>query len=495
MGSFSAHLNPQAFFRRTIIFTIVSLIVLFVSSLTLFLTSAKGTKALFIGIPVERIDDWVHFADENGISYITTDGIVVRLDHYNPEQLTVDELKERFLPDDDRLTPFLKELPKLFDYESDGRKMRLIILEKPFPFEQLRKWDETASIGLMFAGDSQSNLFERIFFFSVTLACFALSVAIQRKARFGLIFLATVFAAVFLSGSLLVLNAAVFIGNVFLALWRKWQPHREYFIVYGEDLLERRDKIFIGVEAAAAVCCAVLPPFWFPGERLASVAAIAMACFGIFWGAAVVLRAMSQPRKFHFVMRPLIGQSYKLPFKSAGVEIALGCVAAVIPLVSLLFFRTPSIETPLPSAPLSFDSISYEEIYEEAQNQPRGTLNAVGYLEEKVFQYCYRYEKLERLPPPGYEVTVPRFFYDANSVQNEKITIEIFTEDGFKSIIEKVKSDPLSVYFSGGLIAPGTAPKAYAVWIVASAFYFILLMPFFRISVKKNRIFEYKGRV
>ena len=253
MGSFLAHLNPQAFFRRTIIFTIVSLIVLFVSSLTLFLISAKGTKALFIGIPVERIDDWIHFADENGISYITTDGIVVRLDHYNPEQLTVDELKERFLPDDDRFTPFLKELPKLFDYESDGRKMRLIILEKPFPFEQLRKWDETASIGLMFAGDSQSNLFERIFFFSVTLACFALSVAIQRKARFGLIFLATVFAAVFLSGSLLVLNAAVFIGNVFLALWRKWQPHREYFIVYGEDLLERRDKIFIGLEAAAAV--------------------------------------------------------------------------------------------------------------------------------------------------------------------------------------------------------------------------------------------------
>ena len=92
-------------------------------------------------------------------------------------------------------------------------------------------------------------------------------------------------------------------------------------------------------------------------------------------------------------------------------------------------------------------------------------------------------------------MTVPHFFYDANSVQNEKITIEIFTEDGFKSIIEKVKSDPLSVYFSGGLIAPGAAPKAYAVWIVASAFYFILLMPFFRISVKKNRIFEYKGRV
>ena len=124
-------------------------------------------------------------------------------------------------------------------------------------------------------------------------------------------------------------------------------------------------------------------------------------------------------------------------------------------------------------------------------------MNAVGYIEEKVFQYCYRYRKLPRLPEPGTEIFIPEYYYQDGVIRAEKKVAGIFTERGFDSIIKKSESDPLSVYFlsepemTGRKISPGIC----LLWTVLTVFYFGLLMPFFRIPSRRLRFINIKEKV
>lgn len=479
--------------RAAIIF---SLFCLFGSAAVLLFLRDGGADvaAPFAAFPAESGDAPALFLKEKGIDFFSAADIEIQLDHYNPERLTIGELKDRFLPDDDRLTPFLTRLPQLFDFEEDGRPMRLFILKEPLSAEMLREWNMEYPDASAVTVEQHRPVAESVFFTSAVILTWIFSSFVQRKSRKGLLFLAVLFAAALLSGNALVLSAAVFIGNVFLSLWRKWQPQREYFTFNGVDLFSGKDKKSIAGQISAAVFCAVLPPLFFPGERLAAVAAVAMSLFGLSLAFVSVVREVNRPHGFQFIPKPFFGKDYRLPWKCAAAEIVLGVLTAALPIGALIFVVSVPAENPAQKADPLFGSRTYEEIYEKTQNQQRGTLNAAGYLEEKVFQYSYRYEKLERLPPPGYEVTVPHFFYEGNSVRNEKILIEIFTEDGFDSIMKKVKSDPLSAYFlTDRDVAVRTVPRgSFAVWIAVAAGYFAFLIPFFRVSTRKIRLIKYK---
>ena len=135
------------------------------------------------------------FLKEKGIDFFSAADIEIQLDHYNPERLTIGELKDRFLPDDDRLTPFLTRLPQLFDFEEDGRPMRLFILKEPLSAEVLREWNMEYPDASAVTVEQHRPVAESVFFTSAVILTWIFSSFVQRKSRKGLLFLAVLFAA------------------------------------------------------------------------------------------------------------------------------------------------------------------------------------------------------------------------------------------------------------------------------------------------------------
>lgn len=484
-------------FRRLVFFLIVSLAVLYGAAFFRFFRGSAPAD-MFIGVPVERADEFASFLESRGVGFRSAGKLELQLDHYNPERLTVNDLRSRFLPGDDRMTPFLESLPELYDIERNGQKFRLFFPdgqpEDGLSDEWERKYPDAKLLSANETADPVSFL---IFFYIIGVVCFILTLVIQRQARSALLYVAAVFPAVMVSGSAAALWAAVFILNMFLSLWRKWAPHREYRMATGLNTVSRREKIRIAGEGAAAVFCAVLPAILIPGERFGIVAGAVIAVTGLLWGAAVFERALSGAKQIRLVFRPLMGDAFRRPLKAAVPELILGGVLLAVPVGFTVFSGLPANNGIIRENDFFLPSASYQEVYERASDQPRGTLNAVGYLEEKVFQYCYRYKKVPRLPEPGTEVFVTEYYYDDDEIRAEKIIAEIFTERGFDSIMKKSENDPLSACFfsvpetDGFRISVGFC----LLWVFFSVFYFVLLMPFFRMPACKLRLMKIKGKV
>ena len=485
-------------FRRLVFFLIVSLAVLYGLSFFRFLKGSPTEGGISTGVPVEYADRFTAFLESRGISFRSAGNLELQLDHYNPERLTVDDLRGRFLPDDDRMTPFLRALPELYDIEKNGRKFRLFFPagqpEDAFFDEWQRKYPEAE---LLINDRERAPVAFRIFFYITATICFVLTLIIQRRARRALLYPAVIFPAVILSGSAAVLWAAVFIPNMFLSLWRKWAPHREYRMATGVNTVSRREGRRIIIEGAAAVFCAVLPALLVSGERAGAVAAVAMAATGLLWGAAAFERGQSGLKQTRLVFRPLMGDAFRRPLKAAAVELVLGVVLLSVPVGYTVFSRFPAGSVMTRESGFYLPSSSYTAIYEQASRQPRGVLNAVGYLEEKVFQYCYRYKKMDRLPQPGTEVFITEYYYKDGGIHAEKIIAEIFTERGFDSIMKKSGNDPLSRCFLAAEEPTGDSVSVgiCLLWILFSVLYFVLLIPFFRIPSGPLRLKKIKGKV
>ena len=185
--------------RAAIIF---SLFCLFGSAAVLLFLRDGGADvaAPFAAFPAESGDAPALFLKEKGIDFFSAADIEIQLDHYNPERLTIGELKDRFLPDDDRLTPFLTRLPQLFDFEEDGRPMRLFILKEPLSAEMLREWNMEYPDASAVTVEQHRPVAESVFFTSAVILTWIFSSFVQRKSRKGLLFLAVLFAAEMLTG-------------------------------------------------------------------------------------------------------------------------------------------------------------------------------------------------------------------------------------------------------------------------------------------------------
>lgn len=484
-------------FRRILIFLIVSLVMLYGTAFLRFWKGRTVVEGISAAVPVASSEAFASFLESNGVEFRSAENQLLQLDHYNPERLTVAELRFRFLPDDDRLTPFLKALPELYDIERNGEKLRRFFPTEPLSVALVDQWETARQDSkIVFGSGRKTSSAFWIFFYCICAVCFVLTTVIQRKAGKALVYAAAVFPAVVLSGSIAVLWATIFILNLFLSLWRKWAPHFEYRLATGVNTVSRRDAIRIGGEAVAAVLCAVLPPAFIPGERLAVAVGIATAAAGVFAAAAAFERGDARLRRSRLLFKPLLGSAFRLPLKAAVGELVLGVLLLLLPIAFTLFSRLPS------KTPAGFEGdfflpdSSYEAVYEQSLRQPRGKLNAVGYLEEKVFQYCYRYQKVPRLPQPQTEIFITEYFYENGEIQSEKITAEIFTERGFGSIIKKSQTDPLSTCF---LQQRQTSRHQVSIggcllWIFFSVFYFLLLIPFFRFPANVLRRFGIKGK-
>ena len=490
--------DRQKAYRRVILFFIVSLVVLFATALLRLLTVEGVSGRMSVGVPVGNAVEWTRFLDKHGIDFRSAEKLEVCLDHYNPEILTVAELQSRFLPGDDRMTPFLAALPGLFDIEENGITYRMFFPEAPLPRAVTDEWEKNyPDAELLIQNGKTVSVAYRVFFYTASAVCFALTLVVRRKERKNWWFPVTVFAAVLLSGSVAALWAAVLIVNTFLSLWRKWSPHREYREATGIDTVSRRDKLFIAGETVAAVTGALLPALLLPGERIVAVTAVAMGAAGLSGSAVFARRRQIRSSQPHLVLRPLLGSAFRRPWKSAVAELLLGAALLILPGGYTVFSRLPAGFSGADTDGFRIAGASYSEIYAQTQRQPRGTVNAVGYIEEKVFQYCYRYRKLPRLPEPGTEIFIPEYYYQDGVIRAEKKVAGIFTERGFDSIIKKSESDPLSVYFlsepemTGRKISPGIC----LLWTVLTVFYFGLLMPFFRIPSRRLRFINIKEKV
>lgn len=495
MGEYPDLSDRQKSCRRVILFFVVSLVVLFATVPVRLSTVEKLSGKISVGVPVDDASALARLLDEHEIEYRSAEKVELCLDHYNPEILTVAELASRFLPSDDRMTPFLAALPQLFDISENGKTYRLFFPEMPLPGAVTDEWKRRyPGSDLIIRNGEAVSAASRIFFYTSAALCLGLTLVAQRKERKNLWFPAVIFTAAILSGSPAFLWAAVFIGNLFLFLRRKWAPHREYRAATGIDIISRRDKMFIAGEAAAAVGGALLPALLLPGERVAAVAAVAMAAAGWFGDAVSVGCGRFRPPQPHLVFRPLLGAAFRRPWKTAVVELLLGGALLMLPIGYTVFSRVPAGVSGPGTGNMRIEGSSYSAIYGQAQSQPRGTMNAVGYIEEKVFQYCYRYRKLPRLPEPGTEIFIPEYYYQDGAIHAEKKVVGIFTERGFDSIIKKTENDPLSVYFlskseiTGRTVSPGIC----LLWTVFTVFYFILLMPFFRIPSRRLRFIKIK---
>lgn len=483
-------------FRRIVAFLIISLAVLYGTAVFRFFSGRAAADGIFIGVPVAKADEFASFLESRNVGFRSAGKLELQLDHYNPERLTVNDLRSRFLPGDDRMTPFLEALPELYDIERNGQKFRLFFPDCQPETDFFNEWEKKYPDAELFSANKAENSAAfLIYFYIIGSVCFVLTLIIQWRARKALLYIAAVFPAVMLSSSTAVLWAAIFIVNMFLSLWRKWAPHREYRMATGINIVSRRDEVRIALQATAAVLCAVLPSVLIPGERVGIVTGVAIAAAGLLWGAAAFELGTSGQKQIRLVFKPMMGETFRKPLKTAVPELVLGVCLLAVPVGFTVFSLLPANDGIIRESDFFLPSDSYTAVYKQALRQLRGKLNAVGYLEEKVFQYCYRYRKIYRLPEPDTEVFITEYYYKNSEIHSEKIIAEIFTERGFNSIIKKSENDPLSACF---LSVPETDGFRFSVgfcllWIFFSAFYFVLLMPFFRMPAGKLR--QIKGKV
>lgn len=480
----------QKQYRKELFILVVFVVATVAGCLALHFKPKTQPQSLQIGVEVQYEEAFTQFLKDKSIAFQSKENTFLQLDHYNPEKLSLEELESRFLPQDDRMTPFLKALPNLFYFEKDSKRYRLYSFQMPLTKELKEQWyAQSSPHSLLEEAASLKNPKQEIFFYIVGALAFLTTLIIQRFSwrQWGLVLL--LFGAAIVSGRGTLLWAVIFISNVTLWLWRQWQPHREYWWETGVSLISDSDRRKVKGEIVGGFVVAIIPTL-FLLENLSLLIVLLMGGCGFFWFKVQLTRGMMQTKAFRFVFKPMSKTPYRRPLKAA--ELVLGILLFTLT-VGMLIFSTMAVSKEGFVQRGDLSELTYEEAYQISQKQPQGTLNAVGYLQEKIFQYCYRYEKVNQLPPPDSQVTIDHLYYHENKVYEDKIVIERFTEQGFNSIIKRLTTDPLSIFFFDTVQSLSGRGNFYwhIFWVAFTSIYFVFLLPFFQISKvsKSKRLF------